>query len=180
MSEIQLRLPDGQQKSMPAGITGQEVAEKIGSRLAKDALAIKVDGQLQDLNVPVDHNAAVEIVTFNAPEGRDVYWHSTSHLMAQAVKQLFPQAKLAIGPSIEEGFYYDFDLDRPFTPEDLVKIEKRMAQLAKAGSPVTRKVISRAEALSFFNNKGETYKVELINELPDGTISIYEQADFAD
>jgi threonyl-tRNA synthetase len=165
---------------MPYGITGQEVAEKIGSRLAKDALAIKIDGQLQDLNIPVDHNAAVEIVTFNAPEGRDVYWHSTSHLMAQAVKQLFPQAKLAIGPSIEEGFYYDFDLDRPFTPEDLVKIEKRMAQLAKAGSPITRKVISRAEALSFFNNKGESYKVELINELPDGTISIYEQADFAD
>jgi threonyl-tRNA synthetase len=180
MSEIQLRLPDGQVKSMPYGITGQEVAEKIGSRLAKDALAIKIDGQLQDLNIPVDHNAAVEIVTFNAPEGRDVYWHSTSHLMAQAVKQLFPQAKLAIGPSIEEGFYYDFDLDRPFTPEDLVKIEKRMAQLAKAGSPITRKVISRAEALSFFNNKGESYKVELINELPDGTISIYEQADFAD
>jgi threonyl-tRNA synthetase len=165
---------------MPYGITGQEVAEKIGSRLAKDALAIKIDGQLQDLNIPVDHNAAVEIVTFNAPEGRVVYWHSTSHLMAQAVKQLFPQAKLAIGPSIEEGFYYDFDLDRPFTPEDLVKIEKRMAQLAKAGSPITRKVISRAEALSFFNNKGESYKVELINELPDGTISIYEQADFAD
>jgi threonyl-tRNA synthetase len=180
MSEIQLRLPDGQVKSMPSGITGQEVAEKIGSRLAKDALAIKIDGQLQDLNIPVDHNAAVEIVTFNAPEGRDVYWHSTSHLMAHAVKQLFPQAKLAIGPSIEEGFYYDFDLDRPFAPEDLAKIEKRMAQLAKAGSPITRKVIPRAEALSFFNNKGETYKVELINELPDGTISIYEQDDFAD
>ncbi len=180
MSEIQLRLPDGQVKSMPYGITGQEVAEKIGSRLAKDALAIKIDGQLQDLNVPVDHNAAVEIVTFNAPEGRDTYWHSTSHLMAQAVKQLFPQAKLAIGPSIEEGFYYDFDLDHPFTPEDLAKIEKKMAQLAKAGSPITRKVISRSEALSFFNSKGETYKVELINELPDGTISIYEQAGFAD
>jgi threonyl-tRNA synthetase len=94
MSEIQLRLPDGQQKSMPAGITGQEVAEKIGSRLAKDALAIKVDGQLQDLNVPVDHNAAIEIITFHSPEGRDVYWHSTSHLMAQAVKQLFPQKSL--------------------------------------------------------------------------------------
>ncbi len=181
MSEIQLRLPDGQVKSMPAGITGQEVAEKIGSRLAKDALAIKLDGQLQDLNVPVDHHAAIEIVTFTAPEGREVYWHSTSHLMAQAVKQLFPQAKLAIGPSIEEGFYYDFDLDRPFTPEDLVKIEKKMAELVKSAMPITRKVISKADALSFFQKLGETYKVELISELPDdGTISLYEQGDFAD
>ncbi len=180
MSEIQLRLPDGQVKSMPRGITGQEVAEKIGSRLAKDALAIKVDGQLQDLTVPVDHDAAIEIVTFAAQEGREVYWHSTSHLMAQAVKQLFPQARLAIGPAIEEGFYYDFDLDRPFTPEDLVKIEKRMADLAKAGTRVTRKILSRAEALSFFQKQGEAYKVELINELPDGTISVYEQGDFAD
>jgi threonyl-tRNA synthetase len=180
MSEIQLRLPDGQEKSMPAGITGQEVAVKIGSRLAKDALAIKVNGQLQDLNIPVDHNAAIEIITFNAPEGREVYWHSTSHLMAQAVKQLFPQAKLAIGPAIEEGFYYDFDLDRPFTPEDLVKIEKRMAELAKAATPIKRKDISRADALSFFQKLGETYKVELINELPDGAITVYEQGDFAD
>ncbi|MGE5172428.1 MAG: threonine--tRNA ligase [Betaproteobacteria bacterium] len=180
MSEIQLRLPDGQVKSMPVGITGQEVAEKIGSRLAKDALAIKIDGQLQDLTIPVDHNAAVEIVTFAAPQGQEVYWHSTSHLMAHAVKQLFPQAKLAIGPAIEEGFYYDFDLDRPFTPEDLVKIEKKMAELAKAATPITRKVLSKADALSFFQKRGETYKVELINELPDGTISVYEQADFAD
>jgi threonyl-tRNA synthetase len=180
MSEIQLRLPDGQVKSMPAGITGQEVAEKIGSRLAKDALAIKLDGQLQDLTVPVDHHAAIEIVTFTAPEGREVYWHSTSHLMAQAVKQLFPQAKLAIGPAIEEGFYYDFDLDRPFTPDDLVKIEKRMAELAKAATPIKRKVISKTDALSFFQKLGETYKVELISELPDGSITVYEQGDFAD
>ncbi|HEX9019753.1 MAG TPA: threonine--tRNA ligase [Nitrospirota bacterium] len=180
MSEIQLRLPDGQVKKYASGITGQEVAEKIGSRLAKDALAIKIDGQLQDLTIPVDHNAAIEIVTFAAPEGSEVYWHSTSHLMAQAVKQLFPQAKLAIGPAIEEGFYYDFDLDRPFTPEDLVKIEKRMAELAKAGTPIRRRILSKADALSFFHNKGETYKVELISDLSDGTISVYEQADFAD
>ncbi len=180
MSEIQLRLPDGQVKKYASGITGQEVAEKIGSRLAKDALAIKLDGQLQDLNIPVEHDAAIEIVTFDAPNGRDVYWHSTSHLMAQAVKQLFPQAKLAIGPSIDEGFYYDFDLDRPFTPEDLEKIEKKMAELAKAAVPIRRKSLSKADALSFFQKLGETYKVELINDLPDGTMSIYEQGDFAD
>jgi threonyl-tRNA synthetase len=181
MSEIQLRLPDGQDRKYASGITGQEVAEKIGSRLAKDALAIKIDGQLQDLAVPVERSGAVEIVTFSVPEGREVYWHSTSHLLAHAVKQLFPRARLAIGPAIEEGFYYDFDLDRPFTPEDLEKIEKKMAELVKAASRITRINLSRAEALAFFNNKGETYKVELINELPENdAISIYEQGDFAD
>jgi threonyl-tRNA synthetase len=180
MSDIELRLPDGQVKKYAIGITGQEVAEKIGARLSKDALAIKLDGQLQDLTIPVDHNASIEIVTFKAPEGREVYWHSTSHLMAHAVKELFPQAKLAIGPAIEEGFYYDFDLERPFTPEDLVKIEKRMTELAKAATPVVRKNISKADALSFFERRGEAYKVELINELPDEAISIYEQGDFAD
>lgn len=165
---------------MPSGITGQEVAEHIGSRLAKDALAIKIDGQLLDLDAPVDHSAGIEIVTFSAPEGREVYWHSTSHLMAHAVKQLFPEAKLAIGPSIEEGFYYDFDLERPLTPEDLEKIEKRMADLVKAATPIRRKNISKADALSFFQKKGEVYKVELIRELPDETISVYEQGDFTD
>jgi len=180
MSEIQLRLPDGQDRKYASGITGQEVAEKIGSRLAKDALAIKVDGQLQDLNIPVERSAAVEIVTFSAPEGRETYWHSTSHLMAHAVKQLFPQAKLAIGPAIEEGFYYDFDLERPLTPEDLIKIEKKMAELAKAATPIKRKILSKPDALAFFDKQGETYKVELINELTDDTISVYDQGDFAD
>jgi len=181
MSEIQLRLPDGQDRKYASGITGQEVAEKIGSRLAKDALAIKIDGHLQDLNVPVERSAGIAIVTFDVPEGREVYWHSTSHLMAHAVKQLFPLAKLAIGPAIEEGFYYDFDIERPLTPEDLVKIEKKMAELAKAATGITRKTLSRAEALAFFDKKGETYKVELINELPENeAISIYEQGDFAD
>jgi threonyl-tRNA synthetase len=181
MSEIQLRLPDGQDRKYASGITGQEVAEKIGSRLAKDALAIKINGHLQDLALPVERSGAAEIVTFSSPEGREVYWHSTSHLMAHAVKQLFPQARLAIGPSIEEGFYYDFDLERTFTPDDLVRIEKKMSELAKAGTPIKRKNISKAEALSFFNNKGESYKVELISELPEGEfISIYEQGDFAD
>jgi threonyl-tRNA synthetase len=181
MSEIRLSLPDGNVKRLPAGITGLGIAETIGPRLAKDALAIKLDGRLQDLNLPVEQDASIAILTFDSPEGHEVYWHSTSHLMAHAVKQLFPQAKLAIGPAIEEGFYYDFDLERPLTPEDLERIEKKMAELAKAATPVTRKDISKADALAFFHNRGETYKEELINELPDGeTISIYEQADFAD
>jgi len=180
MSEIQLNLPDGSQRSMPAGITGQAIAEKIGSRLAKDALAIKLDGQLQDLNLPVVRDSKVEIITFGSREGSDVYWHSTSHLMAHAVKQLFPQAKLAIGPAIEDGFYYDFDLERPLTPEDLEKIEKKMMELARTATPIVRKDISKADALTFFNNRGESYKAELISELPDEAISIYEQGDFAD
>jgi len=181
MNEIHLRLPDGSEKKYAAGITGQEVAEKIGSRLAKDALAIKINGQLQDLKTPVEQNSSVEIITFDAQEGQSVYWHSTSHLLAQAVKQLYPQIKLAIGPAIEEGFYYDFDFERPFTPEDLTKIEKKMADLAKANAPIVRKALSKAEALAFFHNRSEDYKVELINELPDSdVISIYEQGDFAD
>ncbi len=180
MSDIRLRLPDGSEKSYSRGISGQEVAEKIGSRLAKDALAIKIDGRLQDLNIPLENDAAIEIVTFAAKEGREVYWHSTSHLLAHAVKQLFPQARLAIGPAIEEGFYYDFDFERPFTPEDLEKIEVRMGELAKANSPVKRRVLAKAEALAFFQKMGEPYKVELISELADDTISLYEQGDFAD
>ncbi len=180
MSDIQLDLPDGSRKSMPAGITGQAIAEKIGSRLAKDALAIKLNGRLQDLNLPVDNDSSVEIVTFGSKEGHEIYWHSTSHLMAQAVKQLYPSAKVAIGPAIEEGFYYDFDYERPFTPEDLAKIEGRMAELAKAAVPVVRKKLSKSEALSFFQKKGEPYKVELINDLTDGEITLYEQGEFAD
>ena len=180
MSEISLRLPDGSEKRYPAGITGLGVAEKIGPRLAKDALAIKLDGRLHDLNIPIVNDAAVELITFGSNAGREIYWHGTSHLLAHAVKQLFPAAKLAIGPAIEEGFYYDFDYERPFTPEDLVNIEKRMAELARAATPVVRKVFTRADAVSFFQNRGEIYKVELINELPDAEMTVYEQGDFAD
>jgi len=180
MSEIRLRLPDGSERTCPAGITGKGIAEKIGPRLAKDALAVKVDGHLQDLDTPVNNDAAAEVITFGSSEGRDIYWHSTSHLMAHAVKQLFPSAKLAIGPAIEEGFYYDFDYERPFTPDDLVRIEQRMSELAKAGTPVLRKVMGKADALAFFQKRDESYKVELISEIPDDEVSLYEQGDFAD
>jgi threonyl-tRNA synthetase len=180
MNEIRLRLPDGSERTFPAGITGQGVAEKIGSRLAKDALAVKIDGRLHDLNAPIHNDSAVEIVTFDSAEGRDIYWHSTSHLMAHAVTELFPGAKLAIGPAIEEGFYYDFDYERPFTPEDLERIEARMIELAKAATPVVRKVLSKDDALSFFHRKGEDYKVELITAFPDDEVSVYEQGNFAD
>jgi threonyl-tRNA synthetase len=180
MSEILLKLPDGSERTFSAGITGQGVAEKIGSRLAKDALAVKIDGRLQDLNVPLHSSSSIEVVTFDSAEGRDIYWHSTSHLMAHAVKQLYPAVKLAIGPAIEEGFYYDFDYERPFTPEDLERIEARMTELAGAATPVVRKVFTKEDALSYFQRKGEDYKVELITEFPDDEVSVYEQGDFAD
>ena len=180
MSDIRLRLPDGSEKQVPAGTTGLGVAEKIGPRLAKDALAIKLDGQLQDLNLPVANDAAIEILTFGGKDGREVYWHSTSHLLAHAVKQLFPTVKLAIGPAIDEGFYYDFDFERPFTPEDLEKIEGRMAELIKAALPVTRRALSKSDAISFFQKKSESYKAEMISEFSDDEFTVYEQGDFAD
>lgn len=180
MSNIRLRLPDGTEREYAKGISGLEVAEKIGPRLAKDALAIRIDGRLQDLNLPIEQDGAAEIVTFSSKEGKEIYWHSTSHLLAHAVKEMFPGAKLAIGPAIEEGFYYDFDYDRPFTPEDLEKIEARMRELAKASIPITRRLFTKEEAILFFDKRGESYKVELIRELPNSHVSVYEQADFAD
>ncbi len=180
MSNIRLRLPDGTEREYAKGISGLEVAEKIGPRLAKDALAIRIDGRLQDLNLPIEQDGAAEIVTFSSKEGKEIYWHSTSHLLAHAVKEMFPGAKLAIGPAIEEGFYYDFDYERPFTPEDLEKIEARMHELAKASIPITRRLLTKEEAILFFDKKGESYKVELIRELPNSHVSVYEQADFVD
>jgi len=123
----------------------------------------------------------IEPVFFSSPEGQEIYRHSTAHIMAQAVKELFPNAKLAIGPPIEDGFYYDFDLGRPFTPEDLDKIERRMEEIAAAHYKFERKVLSKQEAIRFFEEKGETYKVEMIRELPeDETITVYEQGPFTD
>ena len=180
MNEIRLTLPDGSVKQFATGTSGQEVAEKIGSRLAKDAVAIKIDGRLQDLTLPIEQDGAIEVLTFDSKEGREVYWHSSSHLLAHAVKELFPSAQLAIGPAIDEGFYYDFDFERPFTPEDLNKIEARMAKLVKLGLPVVRRVFSKDEAVAFFHSKSEPYKVELLKDLTDTEISAYEQGGFID
>src|SRR5512136_930642 len=132
MSDITVNLPDGSTRSLASGATVRDVAASIGAGLAKAAIAGKIDGQLVDLYAPVPDGARVEIVTEKSPEALEIIRHSTSHLMAQAVKQLFPQAKVTIGPAIETGFYYDFDVDKPFTPEDLEKIEVKMCELAKA------------------------------------------------
>jgi threonyl-tRNA synthetase len=180
MSDIKVTLPDGSQRNLPQGSTIYDLAASIGAGLAKAAIAGKIDGKLVDLLTPLTDGVKVEIVTEKSPEALEIIRHSTSHLMAQAVKELFPQAKVTIGPAIETGFYYDFDIDHPFTPEDLEKIEAKMAELAKADLKIERKELSSAEAIAFFKNMGEDYKVELIEDLGADSVSIYTQGGFAD
>ncbi len=156
---------------------GTTVAEVLAD---PTALAARVDGRLIDLSSPLEADAVVEPVRFDSEPGRDVFWHSASHLLAQAVKQLYPQAKVTIGPAVPEGFYYDFDVDPPFTEADLEKIETRMRELAAQKIPVVHKWLARDQALKLFAERGETYKNEIISELPDEQISVYEQGDFVD
>ena len=180
MNDIRVTLPDGSQRALPQGATIFDLAASIGAGLAKAAIAGKIDGSLVDLHTPLADGARVEIVTEKSPEALSLIRHSTSHLMAQAVKALFPQAKVTIGPAIETGFYYDFDVDHPFTPEDLEKIEEKMRELAKADQKIERRELSGAEAIALFKAMGETYKVELIEDLGAETVSLYSQGDFVD
>lgn len=180
-SKIKVTLPDGGAREYPAGISLMEIAGDISPRLAREALAAKVDGQLADMGRSLDRDAAVAFLTFDDEEGRQVYRHSTSHVMAQAAQKLFPGTKLAIGPAIADGFYYDFDTREPFVPEDLTRIEKEMEAIIKADLPFERSALSRPEALAMFKNAGQDYKVELIEDLPeDVPLSIYRQGDFVD
>ena len=157
-----------------------DLAAAIGAGLAKAALAGKLNGDLVDLTTPLTDGARVEIITEKSPEGLEIIRHSASHLMAQAVKELFPQAKVTIGPAIENGFYYDFDVDAPFTPEDLERIETKMAELAAADLKIERSVLASVDAIKKFEELGEPYKKELIQDLGVETVSIYSQGDFAD
>jgi len=178
---IRITLPDGSIKEFPAPVTVREVAESLGPGLAKAALAGKVDGRLVDLSHRIEHDARVEIVTDRSPEGLEILRHSTAHLLAHAVKELFPEAQVTIGPVIENGFYYDFAYDRPFTPEDLEKIEARMRELASQAIPVVREEWPRDQAIEFFKSLGEHYKAEIIASIPEGeTISLYRQGGFID
>ncbi|GAB4264256.1 MULTISPECIES: threonine--tRNA ligase [Deferrisoma] len=178
---IRVTLPDGSVKEVPPGTTALEVAESIGKRLAREAVAAEVDGRLVDLTAPLTADCRLRILTPDSPEGLDVLRHSASHVMAQAVKRVVGDAKLAIGPATADGFYYDFDTPRPLTPEDLEKIEAEMARIVKEDLPVRRRELPRDEAIRFFRDRGEPYKVELIEDLPDEeTISLYEQGEFAD
>ena len=174
-------LKDGSRREYPQPVTPLQVAEDLSQRLAKETVVAKVNGVLWDINRVMPEETELELLDFDNPQARDVYRHSTSHLMAQAVRELYPDVKLAIGPAIEDGFYYDFDLKEPLTPEDLIKIQRRMEELVKEDLEIKRQVLSRQEALDLFRKMGEDYKVELIEALPeDAEISCYRQGDFID
>jgi threonyl-tRNA synthetase len=181
VGRIQIELKDGSQREFEQGISLAEVAESLSRSLAKSALAAKVNGQLVDLRYKLNENTKVDFVTFEDPEGKDTLRHSASHILAQAVQRLYKDTKLAIGPAIANGFYYDFDSVYSFTPEDIEKIQREMERIVKENLPIERVEVSREEAIKLFEAKGESYKVELINDLPaDVAISLYKQGEFVD
>jgi threonyl-tRNA synthetase len=180
-SMIAITLPDGSRREFPGPVTVAEVAQSIGAGLAKAALAGRVDGQMVDTSYSIDRDAKLAIITDKDADGVDVIRHSTAHLLAYAVKELYPDAQVTIGPVIDNGFYYDFAYKRPFTPEDLVAIEKKMAELAKKDEKVTREVWNRDEAVKLFQSMGEKYKAEIIASIPeDQEIGLYREGNFVD
>lgn len=176
-----IRLPDGSVRSFDKSVTVHDVAASIGAGLARAALAGRVDGQLVDTSYLLDHDVDLAIVTERDADGLDIIRHSTAHLLAYAVKTLFPDAQVTIGPAIENGFYYDFSYKRPFTPDDLVAIEKKMTELAKQDIPVERYTLPRDEAVAYFKSIGEAYKAEIIESIPQGeVVSLYREGNFTD
>ena len=181
MSNINITLPDGTVKEMPAKSTSYDVAMSISEGLARNVISAKVNGEVWDLNRQIEDDAAIELLTWRDEEGKATFWHSSAHLMAEALEQLYPGIKFGIGPAIEQGFYYDIDFgDRDFDGAELEKVEKKMLELAQRKDQYTRKDVSKAEALAYFSKKGDEYKIELINDLKDGTITFYEVGEFTD
>ena len=181
MADVKIILPDGSAKEYAAGTTLGEAVKKLSNSLAKKVLAANVNGELTDLREELVDGSEVAFLTFEEDGGKHTLRHTASHVMAQAVKRLWPEAKLAIGPAIDKGFYYDIDMEHTLTPEDLTKIEKEMSRIVKENLPITKSVMSRQEAIEFFKSKNEDYKVELIEDLPeDAVISCYAQGDFID
>ena len=181
MADVKIILPDGSAKEYAAGTTLGEAVKKLSNSLAKKVLAANVNGELTDLREELVDGSEVAYLTFEEDGGKHTLRHTASHVMAQAVKRLWPEAKLAIGPAIDKGFYYDIDMEHTLTPEDLTKIEKEMSRIVKENLPITKSVMSRQEAIEFFKSKNEDYKVELIEDLPeDAVISCYAQGDFVD
>ncbi len=179
---IKIKFPDGSVKEYKKGISGLEIAESISPRLAKEALSITVNGKLQDLMMPITEDAEIAIHTFDDEEGKEAFWHSSAHLMAEALEALYPGIKFGIGPAIDNGFYYDVDLPegKTISEKDFPVIEKKMLELARRKVPYVRKEVSKADALKYFEEKGDNYKLELISDLEDGTISFYTQGNFTD
>ena len=181
MADVKIILPDGSAKEYAAGTTLGEAVKKLSNSLAKKVLAANVNGELTDLREELVNGSEVAFLTFEEDGGKHTLRHTASHVMAQAVKRLWPEAKLAIGPAIDKGFYYDIDMEHTLTPEDLTKIEKEMSRIVKENLPITKSVMPRQEAIEFFKSKNEDYKVELIEDLPeDAVISCYTQGDFTD
>jgi len=178
---MNLTLPDGSVREFPDGTSGRDVAESISAGLARNALAVRIDGQVRDLDRPIDIDARVEILTWDDADGRATFWHSSAHLMAEALESLYPGVRFGIGPPIENGFYYDVDLgERRLTLEDLEQVEARMLQLARADEAFSREEISKDEAVAFFKEKADPYKLELLETLADGEITFYRQGTFTD
>lgn len=181
MSNVTITLPDGSAKKFPKGTTGYDIAKSISGRLAREAIAVKADGAIKDLHAEIDGDVPLQILTFNDDEGKEVFWHSSAHIMAQAVLDLFPGTKLAIGPPIEEGFYYDFEVKKPFSPEDLEKIEKRMQEIIKEKVGFCRIDVTRDEMLDKYRKEGAIYKVEMLEEdILDDRVTVYKHSTFED
>lgn len=182
MENIKITFPDGNYREYPKDITGVQIAESISSRLAENALAIEVNGFVRDLNTSINNNSAVRLLTFDDEKGKEVYWHSTSHLMAHAIVSLYPEAKFGVGPAIENGFYYDFDINTKLSENDLVKIEEQMARIAKEDNVFERVELSKSKAFEFFKEKDDEYKLELIDGLDENNevISFYHEGKFTD
>jgi threonyl-tRNA synthetase len=176
---VKATFADGSSATYPKGTCFADIIEMKGD-LSSSIIAVRVNGNLLDLNAPLSDDATIEFITADSEEGHDILRHSTSHVMAQAVQELYPGVKISIGPSIENGFYYDFDYERPFNPEDLEKIEARMREIIAQDIPIKREVLPRQEALTLYREKDELYKVALIDELPDEHISVYSQSNFTD
>ncbi|MCP9449122.1 MAG: TGS domain-containing protein, partial [Nitrospira sp.] len=178
---MKVTVKDGPTGDVQTGHTVGTALSALGVPVGIDIVAARVNGSVVDLSTPLREDAVIEPLRFDSPEGREVYRHSSTHIMAQAVKELFPTAQLTIGPALEDGFYYDFAYERPFTPEDLEKIEKRAREILARNLTITRKELSKQEAVEFFKARGERYKVELIENFPEGEqVSIYAQGDFVD
>ena len=174
-----IRLPDNSIIEVEKSTSAAEAAKKISRSLAEDAVAVKIDGKISDLNTPITNDCKIEFLTFDDPEGREVYWHSSSHLMAHAIQSIYPEAKFGVGPAIDDGFYYDIDISKTLTPADLDSIEKKMHEISGHDDPFVRKIVPKEEALNFFTEKKDPYKIEIISAL-DEAISFYSEGDFTD
>ncbi len=178
---INITLPDGSVRQYDKGITSMQIAMSISEGLARNVLAAEVDGQVWDASRPIEHDSSVKLLTWNDLQGKATFWHSSAHLMAEALEALYPGTKFGIGPAIETGFYYDVDFgDREFSSDEFKKIEDKMLELAKTKEEYTRKPVSKADAIEYFTEKGDEYKLDLLKDLPDGAITFYSQGNFTD